>query len=60
MWNFTIDILFMHADFGTLQVAGFICLFAFYTGELIHFYFIRDIDAEERKLELERSTQQTK
>ena len=49
VWNFTIDILFMHVGFSTLQVIGFICLFTFYTGELLHFYLVRDIQGEEKQ-----------
>lgn len=47
LWNFTIDILFLHVNFSTLQMIGFMTLFTYYALELIHFYFIRDHEADE-------------
>ena len=38
VWNFSIDGLVFHAQFGALQLAGFTCLFIFYFFELISFY----------------------
>ena len=51
----------MHVDFATLQLVGFITLFTYYSLELIHFYWIRDHEAdereeEERALKIMRST----
>ena len=45
--------LFMHVGFGTLQVIGFVCLFMFYTGELLHFYLVRDVEGIEKEVQIE-------
>ena len=38
VWAFSVDGLVFHAEFGALQLAGFMCLFVFYFFELISFY----------------------
>ena len=48
VWNFLIDIFVMHVDFATLQLVGFTVLFTYYTAELIHFYWIRDHEEDEK------------
>ena len=59
MWNFLVDILVMHVSFATLQLIGFIVLFTYYFGELIHFYCLRDHDKEsEEKEQIEREKKQ--
>ena len=44
VWNFSVDGLVFHAQFGALQLAGFICLFIFYFCELITFYTCQTAD----------------
>ena len=39
VWAFSVDGLVFNAEFGALQLAGFMCLFVFYFFELISFYF---------------------
>ena len=49
VWNFLIDLIIVHVDFATLQIIGFAVLFGYYFCELIHFYFIRDHEADEKE-----------
>jgi len=41
VWNFSIDIL-KHTHFGSLQLVGFVALFAFYAYEMFRFYYLED------------------
>ena len=49
VYNFLIDLAFMHVDFATIQIVSFTVLFGYYFCELIHFYFIRDHTADEKE-----------
>ena len=44
VWNFSVDGLVFHAQFGALQIVGFVCLFIFYFCELITFYTCQTTD----------------
>ena len=64
VWNFSVDGLVFHAQFGALQLAGFICLFIFYSFELISFYTCQttdnkdDVDDDKFKEDEENSKNQ--
>jgi len=46
VWQFIIDIFFMHAVFSGLELTGFICLFVFYAGYLT--WFVRSSFSQDK------------